>query len=64
MLKLLTPAYCCVPIELMAFRPLPFSSEERRLKALCPVCALCMYMERLSVFWEIYPAVCILGSIS
>ncbi|XP_051980853.1 uncharacterized protein LOC127642225 [Xyrauchen texanus] len=45
------PAFTCEVIELSALHPAPFSStEDQRLNALCPVCALRVYLDRTSSF--------------
>ncbi|KAI2665734.1 Protein P [Labeo rohita] len=45
------PAFTCEVLELSAFHPPPFSSEEdQRLNALCPVHALWVYIDRTSLF--------------
>lgn len=45
------PYLQCTPLELEAFCPPPFSSpEQERLHALCPVRALCTYIERTKAF--------------
>lgn len=49
--KVFNPTLSCLPIELSAFSPPPFSSEEhRRLHALCPVRALRTYVDRTAAF--------------
>ena len=41
----------CVPVDLQAFHPPPFTSDEdRRLNCLCPVRALRIYMDRTDPF--------------
>ncbi|XP_032363907.1 uncharacterized protein LOC116677742 [Etheostoma spectabile] len=49
--KVVESAYRCPSVELRAFHPPPFcSEEERRLHMLCPVRALHMYVSRTAVF--------------
>lgn len=49
--KVFNPALSCLPIELSAFSPPPFSSEEQQqLHALCPVRTLRMYVDRTAAF--------------
>lgn len=49
--KVFNPTLSCLPIELAAFSPPPFSSEEhQRLNALCPVRALRTYVDRTAAF--------------
>ena len=45
------PRMECVPVELEAFHPPPFASQEhQRLHSLCPVRALSVYVERSRLF--------------
>ncbi len=45
--KVSESAFACRQVDLLAFHPLPFStSEEVRLHCLCPVRALCHYVDR------------------
>ncbi|XP_051815406.1 uncharacterized protein LOC127537286 [Acanthochromis polyacanthus] len=49
--KVSDSAYSCSTLELLAFHPPPFAGEdERRLNLLCPVRALCIYMDRTKGF--------------
>ncbi|KAJ8333524.1 hypothetical protein SKAU_G00415320 [Synaphobranchus kaupii] len=49
--KVINPAYSCSSVELRAFHPPPFSSqEESRLNTLCPVRALRVYVDRTKGF--------------
>ncbi|KAJ8354542.1 hypothetical protein SKAU_G00221090 [Synaphobranchus kaupii] len=49
--KVINPAYSCSSVELRAFHPPPFSSqEESRLNALCPVRAFRVYVDRTKGF--------------
>ncbi|KAJ8347059.1 hypothetical protein SKAU_G00284600 [Synaphobranchus kaupii] len=49
--KVINSAYSCSSVELRAFHPPPFSSqEESRLNTLCPVWALRVYVDRMKGF--------------
>ncbi|XP_075948857.1 uncharacterized protein LOC142951249 [Anarhichas minor] len=49
--KVVEPTYSCPTVELSAFHPPPFSSEEeQRLNTLCPVRALHVYVSRSAGF--------------
>ncbi|XP_030000932.1 uncharacterized protein LOC115426842 [Sphaeramia orbicularis] len=49
--KVMEPSYRCPTLELLAFHPPPFSSEEdERLHTLCPVRALGVYVDRTAGF--------------